>query len=228
MTTKLNITTDSVTAATAATAATVATVNTGINANELTASAYTCTKADTEWYKVVSGVDMRSSIGDILAYNERKPEVPPETKSMIKCDGKNIKITYYKDGFSQNTKTIMPDIKDIIVYNDKAVVVEFTDGTKEKATLHPEDNFSVECGISICITKKLMGGSSIYNKIIDHALKVKNQCDKARDKKIKETAEREEVKKRRAEKKKAKKETKRESLKESIRKVIMELIKDAD
>lgn len=226
MTTKLEITGNSVTAVDDLGRAT-ATVNT--NFSTVDSVTTTATKS-TNWYDIVTNKISAHSdciIGCIDDIN-RKPEVPPETKSMIKCDGKNIKITYYKDGFSQNTKTIMPDIKDIIVYNDKAVVVEFADGTKEKATLHPEDNFSVECGISICITKKLMGGSSIYNKIIDHAIKVKNQCDKARGKKAKEVTEREEIKKRRAEKNKAKKEARQKNLKESIRKVIMELIKDAD
>ena len=204
------------------------TVDTGytINAGSLTATKAAACDYDTTISELVGSVSAVSSWKPVL--DIKKPEVPPETKSMLKCDGKNIKITFYKDGYSQNTKTLLPDIKDVIVYNDKVVVVEFADGTKEKATLHPEDNFSVECGVSICITKKLLGGSSIYNKVVDHALKIKKQCDKVREKKAVEAAEREEIKKRRIEKKKAKKEARSNSLKEAIRKVILEVVKNAD
>jgi hypothetical protein len=73
---------------------------------------------------------------------------------------------------------IMPNILDVQVYNDKCVEVLFTDGTTERATVCGGDTYSLEQGISICITKKLISmkcdseGSAIYNKIIKNALRV--------------------------------------------------------
>jgi hypothetical protein len=94
-------------------------------------------------------------------------------------------VTFYENGYKKNTKIIMPDIVDVLTYNNRVVTVKFADGTEEKAVLHPDDKFSVEQGISICIGKKLAGNSSIYNKIISHALDVKqkNENKKAEQKK---------------------------------------------
>ena len=61
--------------------------------------------------------------------------------------------------------------------NVKIVCVDFADGTTEKAVLSEGDTFSLEQGVSICITKKLLSekslsGNSLYNKIIQKALKI--------------------------------------------------------
>lgn len=67
----------------------------------------------------------------------------------------------------------------------------FSDDTKTVAVLDNEDTFSLEQGISICITKKLLGqdGSAIYNKLIKRAFKVKKQNEEAAVKKEKEKIE---------------------------------------
>lgn len=147
------------------------------------------------------------SIGTI---EEKKPDVDPEVKSTLDKQGNKLKATFYKDGFKTTSKELIPDIKDVIVYNDKVVTVEFADGTTEKAVLHPEDQFSIEQGISICITKKLVGGSSIYNKLIERALKVKKTNDDAKAKKAAEENARKERAKKYAAKKAARKAAKRE------------------
>lgn len=84
----------------------------------------------------------------------------------------------------RNFFTVMPAIVDIIVHNDKATnlpcvtVVKFADGTMEKCSCSKTDSFSLEMGISICVTKKLLSmksqgnGHNIYNKIIDKGLKI--------------------------------------------------------
>lgn len=143
--------------------------------------------------------------------NDKKPEVDPEVKSTLTKNNKGkLCATFYKDGFKTSTKELIPDIKDIIVHNSCVVIVEFTDGTSEKAVLHPEDHFSVEQGISICIAKKLVGGSSIYNKLIDRAVKVMINNDAERTKKQIEEEARKERKKRNDEKKARRKAAKRE------------------
>jgi hypothetical protein len=89
--------------------------------------------------------------------------------------------------FGMNSK-IMPNITTVRVEEStsnkdkqtktKIVFVDFTDGTSEKAILHPDDEFSLEQGISICITKKLLSmktngyGHSAYNKIINRGVAV--------------------------------------------------------
>lgn len=75
---------------------------------------------------------------------------------------------------------IMPDIKDVRILTDgnenTGVAVTFTDNTTMKAILNRDEHdvFSLEQGISICITKKLLAmksknGESLYNKIVNRA-----------------------------------------------------------
>lgn len=90
---------------------------------------------------------------------------------------------------NQSFYKIIPRIVDVKIYNEACVEVVFADGTSEKATLCESDNFSLEQGISICLTKKIISmkadgnGSSIYNKLIKYALRVykKNREDEMKD-----------------------------------------------
>lgn len=90
---------------------------------------------------------------------------------------------------NQSFYKIIPRIVDVRIYNGVCVEVVFADGTSEKATLCENDNFSLEQGISICLTKKIISmkadgnGSSIYNKLIKYALRVykKNREDEKKD-----------------------------------------------
>ncbi len=123
-----------------------------------------------------------------IATKPKEPDVSPEVKSTMHHDGRHISITTYDNGFKKATKDLLPDIKDIITHNDRVVIVKFADGTQEKAVLYPDDKFTVEQGISICLAKKLMGGSSIYNKVIEYALDIVDEKDKAQKKKITDAA----------------------------------------
>ncbi|MBQ2396242.1 MAG: hypothetical protein II304_04255, partial [Bacteroidales bacterium] len=72
----------------------------------------------------------------------------------------------------------IPLIEDVKVINERVVIVTFSDKTIEKAVLCKGDVFSLEQGISICITKKLLSsiangkGSYADNKLVDYGLKV--------------------------------------------------------
>lgn len=68
-----------------------------------------------------------------------------------------------------NDSEFITDVK--VICPNKVVEVTFEDGIKEKAVCHDEDTFSLEQAISICICKKLIGGTKIYNKAIRDALK---------------------------------------------------------
>ena len=64
-------------------------------------------------------------------------------------------------------------IKDVnILVENKVVEVTFADGTKEKAVCQEPDVFSLETAIAICLSKKIMGGSSAYNNAVKHGVKV--------------------------------------------------------
>lgn len=130
----------------------------------------------------------------------KKPEMDIKTKSVLKVHDGMICGVLYKNGFAAGAKKIMPDIKDVKIIESvqktkresgniddevapiqrKVIKVIFADGSIETAILAPDDTYSLEQGISICITKKLLSdigvhGSSLYNKIIKRAGKVMTQ-----------------------------------------------------
>ena len=84
----------------------------------------------------------------------------------------------------------IPKITDV-----KIIEVTFSDGTKEKSVCREPDVFSLESAISICISKKIMGGSSAYNNAVKRGIKVYE--DKLKREKF-DKAEQERIEKRRA------------------------------
>lgn len=85
------------------------------------------------------------------------------------------------------TTPIMPDIVNVENPNDRTVFVQFADSTKEVSHASENDEFNLETGVLICITKKLLAdmdifcsGSSAYNKIIKYALTKLNATKKAK------------------------------------------------
>ena len=123
---------------------------------------------------------------------------------------------------------IIPDIKDVkVIKNDvnakPVVIVLFKDGTEEKAVLADKDTFCLETGIGICITKKLLsmknngnGGSALYNKIVDRAVKVMNRNKEAKMKEQIEKDKEESRYKKLVEKKKRRNERRRQKEIEEI------------
>jgi len=125
---------------------------------------------------------------------------------------------------------VMPEISDVrhITNKDNVIGVEvkFADGTKQKAICSPNDTFNLEQGITICLFKKILEdgmvafnvfykgrGTSIYNKLVNHAIKVMERRIKAEEEAEKKEAERKLKeqrfieKKRRADERKAKRES---------------------
>lgn len=146
---------------------------------------------------------------DKLEQETKKPDVDPSTKTELIPKNGYIYVKHYKDGFFQHERKLMADIVDVRVY-DNTVVVMFSDKTKTSAVLDSVDTFSVEQGISVCVTKKLLGddGSSIYNKLITRALKVIKKNKRAAEaaaKKKEDDKKARELKKARAQRRKAKK-----------------------
>ena len=123
-------------------------------------------------------------------------------------DTKELSVELYEDESNQtieylygndstyplclSSEAILPAISDVKMFKNQTVVVFFADGTKEHAVLHKGDTFSLEQGISICVTKRLLDslspiegkGSAMYNKLIDYAIGIYEQ--KIEDKKAAE------------------------------------------
>jgi hypothetical protein len=162
-----------------------------------------------DWTSAVSSVSCLESRVDKIEQKIKKPDVDPIVKTNMVCKNGSIYVKHYKDGFFKKERHLMPNIVDVRVY-DNTVVVMFADKTKTSAVLDSVDTFSLEQGISICITKKLLGedGNSLYNKLISRALKViKKKQNAEEDAKKKKEADKKarELKKARAERRKAKK-----------------------
>lgn len=98
-----------------------------------------------------------------------------------------------QEGNVMQTKLEIMDVN--IIVPNKVVEVTFADGTKEKSVCREPDTFSLESAISICISKKIMGGSSAYNNAVKRAMKVYEDKQK---REVAEKAEQERIEKKRA------------------------------
>lgn len=138
-------------------------------------------------------------------------------KNVVEFVGGKVVVTYPN---SLNSVCVMPEIVNVHTIENngevKVVVVSFADGTSEKAVLSADDTFSLEYGISICVTKRLLSGkcdghgNSVYNKIVRHGLKVYENAQKKAEKDAEE-AERIKTKMTKLAQKKAAKRAKREA-----------------
>lgn len=90
----------------------------------------------------------------------------------------NNKIVLYNGSCSVVGLSIMPNVVDVTVLNNRVVVVSFADSTETKAVLSEDDTFSVEQGIAICMMKKLIqtvfgnNCASVYNKLVEIGMNV--------------------------------------------------------
>lgn len=174
----------------------------------------------------------------VTCFNELKPvtrEANKNEMSNVCYDGDDIEVRDVGDYYID----LMPNIEDVRVVNKpntdepKVVMVDFADGTTEKAILSDEDTYSLETGISICITKKLMSvsdsvsGTKVYNSVIRHAMKVMKENREWED----EARRADEAEKQRAKKlaeKRARRQARREAAEtEKLIDVLAEAIKRA-
>lgn len=135
--------------------------------------------------KYISGSDYCRFAG-LLRTNEA-------TKNIVAFKFGRVMSQSFNNGNVIVNLNVMPDIVDVqTIEKDgkvKVVTVYFADGANEKAVLSDEDTYSLEQGISICITKKLLSdktanhGSAVYNKIIKRAMKVMDENKKRAEKK---------------------------------------------
>ena len=74
-----------------------------------------------------------------------------------------------------NKKIDFPPIQRVITHNDRVVIVKFADGSFTKAVCSPNDKFDIDVGITVCLLKKILGGTNEYNNLIR---KIHKQMDK--------------------------------------------------
>lgn len=140
-----------------------------------------------------------------------------ETKTKLAIKDGVINAEFYADGVPIGGGTVIPDVTDVREItkggSPKVVVVSFADGTTEKAVLDANDTYSLEQGVSICITKKLIGrntsyGGALYNKVIKRAFDVMQENKKQKV----ALEEAEAVEEKRMQKRIAKKKARREKI----------------
>lgn len=147
-------------------------------------SCYNDTSAITDISAIISNCYTTNSINTmIVGSKEETMDYSRDTKTVLDDQGGYLKVMKVTDGHSGVAATIMPSIVDVTIFNDEdgnpcATRVDFADGTYTKAARRNDDEYCVEFGISICITKKLLDiatngvGDQIYNKLMRRACKV--------------------------------------------------------
>ena len=124
--------------------------------------------------------------GNIVISTHKQRVAPKETDNIVEvAENGYVTATKFIGGLAYGSATLFPEITDVSVLNDSVVIVTFKDGSEEKAVLSGEDTFSIEQGVSICFTKKLIStftgcnGSSVYNKLVELGMAVYNNKLKA-------------------------------------------------
>ena len=103
----------------------------------------------------------------------------------VKESDKGLTVTAAK----QPKGSVLPyDIKDYKIYNGKALVVWFTDGSFTKAVVSDGEEFDFYTGLMVCLFKKYLGenGSKKLNKMMEVAMKKLGDIDKNKEKRAEE------------------------------------------
>lgn len=135
----------------------------------------------------ISSVDRVDTLESTIKELTKKPEVRTEQRSSLEISNRVV-AKFYKDGFSTDSKYLIPAIKSIEVFNNNTVKVTFVNGDVQKATAQKGDAFSFEDGLLRCIVKEMIGkeGSSVLNKLIAYGTKIYNDAEADKKKKAKE------------------------------------------
>lgn len=161
------------------------------------------TNINTNGYTITASYNTHNPISDTLYMFKPDNDSKPRMFYQAETHGKQYRTIRF--GRSKETsKYLMPEFSDVRIIRDKegysiGVGIDFADGTKQKAICMPDDTFNLEQGITICLFKKMLTGgcyieeqyvTGVYNKLVKHAIKIRNERIKAEeeDKKAKEEA----------------------------------------
>lgn len=162
------------------------------------------TNINTDGYTITASYNTYNPISTYISKldNDSKPRMFYQAET----HGKQYRTIRF--GRSKETsKYLMPEFSDVRIIRDKegfsiGVGIDFADGTKQKAICMPDDVFNLEQGITICLFKKMLTYgcygchieeryvTGVYNKLVKHAIKIRNERIKAEEeaKKAKEEA----------------------------------------
>lgn len=196
---------------------------------------FTLTTTDTTYPTIDCSYPLYYDYGsNYEGYIKFKFDNKKKEDNMIKI--KNVDVEYGKRTFVDENKR---DENGNYVVTKKevpiATIVTFENGSAQIAYCDENDEFNLEVGISICVTRELMkrlygisNKSSDYNKLIRQGLKVyKNNC-KFRDALEKKRAEAEAIEKNRKIKEQKRREKRAAKKKEREIEILAEAIKRAN
>lgn len=157
-----------------------------------------------------------------------------ETLSDKKKATKEIKKKKATEEIKKEEATIMVNrgvmlaVTDVIYHNDKVTIVKFSDDTFTKSVCSDNDHFDPDIGITVCLCKKMLGGSTQYNNLIR---RIHKSQEKKAEEKCKAAAEKATRRKKEAErqaKKVAKTKQAIDAYKNDISDAVVEALKRYD
>lgn len=161
------------------------------------------TNINTNGYTITASYNTHNPISNTLYMF--KPDNNSKPRMFYQAETYGRQYRTIRFGRSKETSIyLMPEFSDVRIIRDKegysiGVGIDFADGTKQKAICMPDDTFSLEHGITICLFKKMLTCgcrideqyvTGVYNKLVKHAIKVRENRLKAEEeaKKVKEEA----------------------------------------
>ena len=212
------------------------TLRTGIATTATSAAADAATYASRTYVKDYGWNDFYSDLitANINFTNTCSNSTKKKEENMIKIE--NVSVKYETKTFVDKTKR---DENGNYVVTKKempvATIVLFENGSTQTAYCDENDDFNLETGISICVTRELMkrlygikDDTSAYNKIIRHGMKTyKNHC-KAIEKTKKRIAEKEAIERNRKIKEQKRREKRAAKKKEREIEILAEAIRRAN
>lgn len=212
------------------------TLRTGIATTATSAAADAATYASRTYVKDYGWNDFYSDLitANIKFTNTCSDSTKKKEENMIKIE--NVSVKYETKTFVDKTKR---DKNGNYVVTKKempvATIVLFENGSTQTAYCDENDDFNLETGISICVTRELMkrlygikDDTSAYNKIIRHGMKTyKNHC-KAIEKTKKRIAEQKAIERNRKIKEQKRREKRAAKKKEHEIEILAEAIRRAN
>lgn len=167
----------------------IGTIN--LNEYETDISTY-ITNINTDGYTITASYNTYNPISTYISKldNDLKPKMFYQAETY----GRQYRTIRF--GRSKETSIyLMPEFSDVRIIRDKegcsiGVGIDFADGTKQKAICMPDDTFNLEQGITICLFKKMLTYgchieeqyvTGVYNKLVKHAIKIRNRRIKAEE-----------------------------------------------
>lgn len=157
-------------------------------------STYITNINNTDGYTITASYNTYNPISDALYMFKPDNDSKPRMFYQAETYGRQYRTIRF--GRSKETSIyLMPEFSDVRIIRDKegysiGVEIDFADGTKQKAICMPDDTFNLEQGITICLFKKMLTGgcyieeeyvTGVYNKLIKHAIKIRNKRIKAEE-----------------------------------------------